>query len=145
MKYTTIPILTAAAIGLVLSGPSAAYATDEDQQDELERQSVVLKQLDARDSSTTLTTELGKAEAWLERARGLADDRSSRDEFRRTMDRVAAMVTLVEALLDEAIVDAKAGAAQASAQTVEEELAEVIASADALEAKQAELEAQVAS
>ncbi len=141
----SIRLITAAALGASLAAVPQVHAKarNQEQQEELNRQTVALKELGAADKEGHATSQLGTAEAWLKEADNYARKRKTRDEFRQTMDRVASMVGLIEATLERAAAGDRAAKAIEAADSVEAKLNATNESAVETEQRKAELEGKV--
>lgn len=142
MTRLFLPAVVAVTVSLG-AGNAHASARTQEQQEEMNRMTVALKELAARDSEHLATTELGNAEAWLKEAQSLAKRRRTRDAFRQSMDRVTAMAELVDALLLGAEAQTVASAATEKATSVEKAAADARAEEETLGKRRAQLEGAV--
>lgn len=141
LLYNTAAALT---ITLALGGTAEAKPSEDERQERVTTLTVQLRELDARDAGHTATTELGTAEAWLKEAQASATKRRKRKAFRQQVARVEAMLVLVEALLDQDEASKIASSANATATEAQAKLDAMIDHAQQLEARQTELEKELA-
>jgi hypothetical protein len=139
------PTLSVLAIALVagLAASPAIGDEDDDAEARLQSYTVKLKEQEVADKRNAATSELGKAQALIDKSRTLSEKRSDREELARTLDELQATLELSAARIVHADARAQLDAQKVEMEEVQKQLTKTKAAADDAEKKQAEIAGKI--
>jgi len=143
------PVCAAALLAaLVLSsGVSSTVAAKQpavESQASIQSHTVTLQKLGERDERRVATAEFGMARSWLGEAQSYVDNRRKREELGWALDRLDAIMPLIDALILRSEAETAASLASARADAKEAEVRQVEAEIDENRARRDALEREVA-
>lgn len=137
-------LLGALFLSSSLSSTAAAKQPPAQAQTSIQSHTVTLQQLGERDERRVATAEFGMARAWLGEAQSYVDNRRKREQLGWALDRLDAVIPLIEALILRAKAEDAASAAISRADAKEAELRRVEDELDQLRERRVALEKEVA-
>lgn len=141
------PQVAAYAVALSMLGltsTAAAKKPPAEAQASIQSHTVTLQKLSERDERRVATAEIGMAHGWLGEAQSYVDNRRKREQLDWALDRLGAVMPLIEALLLRADAEEAATAAIARADAKAAEVRRVEEEVEALRRRRAALETEVA-
>ncbi len=144
-RYTGATALVGALfLSSSLGSTAVAKQPSAQAQTSIQSHTVTLQQLGERDERRVATAEFGMARAWLGEAQSYVDNRRKREQLEWALDRLDAVMPLIEALILRAKAEDAASAAISRAEAKEAELRRVEDELDALHDRHVALEKEVA-
>lgn len=129
---------------LGLTSTAAAKKPPAEAQASIQSHTVTLTKLSERDERRVATAEIGMAHGWLGEAQSYVDNRRKREQLGWALDRLSAVMPLIEALILRADAEEAATAAIARADAKAAEVSRVEAEVEELRRRRAALETEVA-
>ena len=127
-----------------LSSTALAKQPHTEAQTSIQSHTVTLQKLGERDERRVATAEFGMARAWLGEAQSYVDNRRKREQLGWALDRLDAVMPLIEALILRAKAEDAASAAISRADAKEAEVRRVEDEVDDLRERRVALEKEVA-
>ncbi len=145
MRFGSTHLLAVAAlVGLsTAASPIFAAGDDGDADTQIQNMTVQLKELGVKDARNAATSELGQAEALVDKARSIVGERKERDALERTLDEADATLSLAEAKIIEADKKAMLDEQKQLLAETESELATTRDKVAELETVQSDLDAKL--